>query len=122
MIIKNGKIAECTEGELFGVYLERGYDDIMSFTQYKNECVRFGTRITNKKPKAKRQASITVFGVNLRKILDKRGMSQKELAIGANITEASLSRYLSGERQPTIALLIQIKHYLGVSYEDLLEK
>ena len=45
MIIKNGKIAEATEAELFECYLNRGYDDIMSFLDYKTQCIRLGTKI-----------------------------------------------------------------------------
>lgn len=48
MKIKNDKIAEATEDELFGVYLSRGFDDIMSFPDYKNRCVELGTRIVEK--------------------------------------------------------------------------
>ena len=45
MTIKNGKIAKATESELFGVYLQRGFDDIMSFPDYKQHCVELGTEI-----------------------------------------------------------------------------
>lgn len=43
MIVKNGKIAQATEDELFAYYLQRGFDDIMSFTDYKRRCVELGT-------------------------------------------------------------------------------
>lgn len=45
MTIKNGKIAKATEDELFDVYLEREFDDIMSFPDYKQRCVELGTEI-----------------------------------------------------------------------------
>lgn len=45
MTIKNGKIAKATEDELFSVYLKRGFDDVMSFTDYKQRCVELGTEI-----------------------------------------------------------------------------
>lgn len=35
MKIDNGKIVEATENELYKVYLDRGMDDIFSFTEYK---------------------------------------------------------------------------------------
>ena len=35
MKIDNGKIVEATENELYKVYLDRGMDDIVSFTEYK---------------------------------------------------------------------------------------
>lgn len=46
MIVKNGKIAEATEAELFEHYLKAGFDDIMSFTDYKRRCAELGTKIT----------------------------------------------------------------------------
>ena len=45
MTIKNGKIAKATEDELFGHYLKLGWDNIMSFTDYKRRCVELGTEI-----------------------------------------------------------------------------
>ena len=48
MKVKNGKIVEATESELFKLYLSRGFDDIMSFSDYKSQCVRFGTKIVEK--------------------------------------------------------------------------
>ena len=45
MKVKNGKIAEATEAELFEFYLSRGLDEIMSFPDFKTQCVRIGTRI-----------------------------------------------------------------------------
>ena len=35
MKIENGKIIEVTESELFGLYLDRGMDDIMDFHEYR---------------------------------------------------------------------------------------
>jgi len=37
MIIENNRIVECTEPELMEYYLTRGYDDIMSFLDFKRE-------------------------------------------------------------------------------------
>ena len=48
MTVKNGKIVKATEGELFGHYLKAGFDDIMSFEEYKSRCVGFGTEIIEK--------------------------------------------------------------------------
>lgn len=45
MKIKDGKIVEATENELFEVYLDRGYDDIMDFPEYLNACKRAGTEV-----------------------------------------------------------------------------
>lgn len=48
MVIKDGKIFKATEEELFGYYLERDFDDIMSFADYKNRCAELGTQIIRK--------------------------------------------------------------------------
>lgn len=47
MKIKNGKIAECTEAELFDYWLKR-YAEIMSFTDYMRRCEAYGTLVTDK--------------------------------------------------------------------------
>lgn len=47
MKIKNGKIAECTEAELFEYWLKR-YAEIMSFTDYMRHCEAYGTLVTDK--------------------------------------------------------------------------
>ena len=48
MTVKNGKIVKATEDELFEYYLNRGFDDIMPFTTYKESCVESGTQIIEK--------------------------------------------------------------------------
>lgn len=35
MKVKNGKIVEITENELFSLYLEREMDDLMDFHEYR---------------------------------------------------------------------------------------
>lgn len=45
MKIKNGKIVEATESELFGHYLKVGFDDVMSFIDFKRKCEIAGTKI-----------------------------------------------------------------------------
>lgn len=45
MKTKNGKIVEATEGELFGFYLDRGYDDCMDFHEYKARMKEAGCEI-----------------------------------------------------------------------------
>ena len=45
--IDNGKIVEATENELYKVYLDRGMDDIASFTEYKVMMQGAGCKIVN---------------------------------------------------------------------------
>lgn len=45
MKIENGKIIEATEGELFILYLDRGYDDCMDFHEYLAKMSRAGCTV-----------------------------------------------------------------------------
>ena len=45
MKVESGKIVEATEHELFCEWLKRGFDDIMSFPQYKASMQRTGVKI-----------------------------------------------------------------------------
>ena len=48
MKVKNNKIVEATEAELFHYYLSRGFDDVMDFNTYKRSCQNNGTNIIGK--------------------------------------------------------------------------
>ena len=56
----------------------------------------------------------------LKKLLDSQGMTQKDLAIKAGITESAVSHYLKGDRVPRGAILLNIAKALGVSTDYLL--
>lgn len=45
MKIKNNKIIEATELELYNFYLTRGWDELYSFPEYKRLCMNQGTKI-----------------------------------------------------------------------------
>ena len=45
MVIKNGKIVECTDSELFGKYLDDEWDLVMDYNEYKRKCKALGTTI-----------------------------------------------------------------------------
>lgn len=45
MTIENNKITKATENELYAYWLSRGFDDIMSFTDYLRRCKAAGTEI-----------------------------------------------------------------------------
>lgn len=45
MKVENGLIVEITENELFSLYLDRGYDNIMSFLEYKTRMEALGCGI-----------------------------------------------------------------------------
>lgn len=47
------------------------------------------------------------------------GLNQKELARLANISEATISRYLKGSRTPSISAVINISKVLNMSILEL---
>ena len=44
MVIKNGKIVECTESELFVFWLRR-WSSLIDYYSYKDQCKRNGVKI-----------------------------------------------------------------------------
>ncbi len=61
------------------------------------------------------------MGDRIKEMLEKRGMTQKELAIKANITEAAISHYIKGDRVPRSTVLAKIALAMGTTPEYLLE-
>jgi len=49
MEIKNGKIIKATEVELFKYYIEREYEDILSFPDYLDRMKNIGVEIQKEK-------------------------------------------------------------------------
>ena len=45
MKVENGKIIEITEGELFGLYIDRGMDDFMDFHEYRSWMEKAGCTV-----------------------------------------------------------------------------
>ena len=56
----------------------------------------------------------------LKERLEAQGMTQKELASKAGITEAAVSHYLKGDRVPRGAILLNVAKALNVSTDYLL--
>lgn len=52
-------------------------------------------------------------------LMKQEGLSQKELAEKINVTEASMSRYIKGERTPRIDVLVKLANVFNVSIEYL---
>ena len=52
-------------------------------------------------------------------LMKQEGMSQKQLAEKINVTEASMSRYLKGERVPRIDVIVKLANVFNVSIEYL---
>ena len=57
--------------------------------------------------------------MNLKKIRRAVGISQLKLALDLNMSQNTISRYETGEREPGIAELIKIADYFNVSIDYL---
>ncbi|MDE6718292.1 MAG: helix-turn-helix domain-containing protein [Treponemataceae bacterium] len=62
------------------------------------------------------------LGEKIRCLMDELALSQKQLAELANVTEVSMSRYISGERDPSIETLANIATALHTTTDFLLGK
>lgn len=60
------------------------------------------------------------FGQRLLNQMKKQGISQRQLADRLNTTEASLSRYVNGEREPKADMLANIATALNTTSDYLL--
>ena len=61
-----------------------------------------------------------IFANNVKRLLDEKCMSQRELADAAGVTEVAMSRYLNDGRMPKGPILYNMAKVLGVSVDDLL--
>ena len=58
--------------------------------------------------------------VRLREIRKRKNISQLKLAMDLNLSQNTISRYETGEREPGIAELIMIADYFQVSVDYLI--
>lgn len=61
------------------------------------------------------------FGKILYSILVEKGMTQRELAEKINVSEVTISRYVTGIRVPKVTNIIAMSKALNVPYEKLLD-
>lgn len=59
------------------------------------------------------------IGERLTFYLEREGMSQRELAKRAGVTEAAISRYVKGAREPRAITVAALAKGLGVTVNDL---
>lgn len=59
------------------------------------------------------------FAKQLRLLKDQRGLTQKEIADRLETTEATISRYVSGDRTPNIETAVELASLLNVSMDTL---
>lgn len=60
--------------------------------------------------------------MRLKEIRKAKGISQLKLAMDLNMSQNTISRYETGDREPGIAELICIADYFSVSIDYLLER
>ena len=60
------------------------------------------------------------FGEHLKSLLEEKGMTQAELARRTGMTEASVSRYISGKRIPKIAQAYEMAQVIGIDMNTLI--
>lgn len=60
-----------------------------------------------------------IFGANLKRIRDEKGMSQGDLAKAVGICRTDISKWENGKRYPQLIWVYEIADKLGVSVEDL---
>jgi transcriptional regulator with XRE-family HTH domain len=60
------------------------------------------------------------FAQSLKKIIADSGMNQKQFASKSGVTEAAISRYINGSRNPTMDALLKIKNAANCSWEDIM--
>ena len=58
---------------------------------------------------------------NIRELMKKNYMSQKELALRTGLTEATISRYLHGTRRMSVKSLYYIARALGTTIDGLMK-
>lgn len=60
--------------------------------------------------------------MRIKELRKARKISQLKLGIDLNMSQNTISRYETGEREPGISELIRIADYFGVSVDYLLER
>ncbi len=63
-----------------------------------------------------------VILVRLKELRKARRITQLKLAMDLNLTQTTVSRYETGEREPGIAELVRIADYFHISVDYLLER
>lgn len=60
------------------------------------------------------------FGTKLKQLREERGLTQKELAKGMELSPSMISMYEAGGSYPSVEILIRLSHYFRVSTDYLL--
>ena len=66
-------------------------------------------------------ATIETIGNRMKELLEKKGLSQKDLAEMVGCTDAAISHYIKGDRMPRTNVLIKIAVSLDTTVDYLVE-
>lgn len=62
-----------------------------------------------------------IFRRNLIELMIERGYSQGDLAESIGVSDSTISRYLNGERIPSLKSILNLTYELDVSLDDLID-
>ena len=57
----------------------------------------------------------------LKKFLDEKEISQSQLAEAAGVSQAWISNFMRGYKTPSVAVMLRIADYLGITLDKLME-
>lgn len=63
---------------------------------------------------------IDIFRENLIDMMKEVGITRKELALEASLSESAINKYLAGDRMPTIKAMVNICYALECDLSDLI--
>ena len=66
--------------------------------------------------------STNVFGINLKRMMKSKNITQVELSKAIGITQPSLSIYITGKSKPNIYKAYAIAKYIGCSIDELMRE
>lgn len=62
------------------------------------------------------------IGGKIKELMQLQNLTQKQLAMKCNLTEAAVSKYINNERTPRVDILINMSKALNVSTEYFMEE
>ena len=68
----------------------------------------------------KKGINMSDFSKNLKELRIEKGLSQQELAQIFNVTQSTVAKWESGDREPNFSILIQVAKFFEVSTDTLL--
>ena len=63
-----------------------------------------------------------VFGENLKREIEKRGITQRQLAKDIGVSPVTVTDWTKGRKMPRIGTIDKICQYFGIDYEELMKQ